>query len=385
VKPSSITIYPVKTRADKRAFVELAYRLNRGDPHWVPPLKAEVYGLLDPRKNPWFGHGRAQLFIARRGERVAGRISAHIDDLALTQPPEQGFGPGTGNWGLLEAEDEAVANALFDAAADWLRNQAMSRMVGPISLSMWDEPGLLVSGFDRAPTIMMGHNSALYQGWIERAGHVGVQDLNTYRLPIAENFPPLTSRIVELGERAGKITIRKADTSRFAEESALLLGILNNAWSDNWGFVPLTDAEIAYAGKKLKPVVFADLVRFAEMDGETVAFLMTLPDINEKIRDFGGSLFPFNWARLLWWLRAPKVKTMRVPLMGVVKHLQASRTAGQLAFMLIEYVRRDAVANFGATEGDFGWVLASNEPMQSVGRAVGGTIDKVYRIYAKPL
>ena len=186
-----------------------------------------------------------------------------------------------------------------------------------------------------------------------------------------------------MGEKSGKISIRRADKSRFADEAKLLLGILNNAWSDNWGFVPLTDAEIAYAGKKLKDVVYEDLVRFAEIDGETVAFMMTLPDLNEKLREFDGSLFPFNWARLLWWMRAPKVKTMRVPLMGVVKRLQSSRTASQLAFMLIEYIRRDAVTKFGATHGDFGWVLASNAGMTSVGEAVGGTIDKTYRIYQK--
>jgi hypothetical protein len=259
----------------------------------------------------------------------------------------------------------------------------MNKMIGPVSLSMWDEPGLLVGGFDNPPTIMMGYNIDAYQGWVESRGHAGVQDLYTYGISIDDGLPELANRIVAMGEKAGKITIRKAEKSRFADEAKLLLGILNNAWSDNWGFVPLTDAEIAYAGKKLKDVVYEDLVRFAMIDGETVAFMMTLPDLNEKLRDFDGSLFPFNWARLLWWMRAPKVKTMRVPLMGVVKHLQGSRTASQLALMLVEYIRRDAVGNFGATHGDFGWVLASNRGMTSVGEAVGGTIDKTYRIYQK--
>lgn len=382
---SKIQIVKVASKADRREFVELAYRLNRGNPNWVPPLKMEVYGLIDPKKNPWFGHGKAQLFLARRDERTVGRISAHIDFLAHEQPVEQGFGPGTGFWGLFEAEDEAVAAELLATAEAWLNAEGMSKMIGPVSLSMWDEPGLLVGGFDNPPTIMMGYNISAYEAWVEAGGHKGVQDLYTYGLPITQDFPELTRRIVAMGEKSGKITIRKADKSRFADEAKLLLGILNNAWSDNWGFVPLTDAEIAYAGKKLKDVVYEDLVRFAIIDGETVAFMMTLPDLNEKLRDFDGSLFPFNWARLLWWMRKPKVKTMRVPLMGVVKRLQSSRTASQLAFMLIEYIRRDAIVEYGATHGDFGWVLASNAGMNSVGEAVGGTIDKTYRIYQKML
>ncbi|QJQ31197.1 N-acetyltransferase [Sphingomonas lacunae] len=380
---SEIQIVKVSSKTDRREFVELTYRLNRGNPNWVPPLKMEVYGLLDSKKNPWFGHGQAQLFLARRDERTVGRICAHIDFLAHEQPVEQGFGPGTGFWGLFEAEDDTVAAALLDTAEQWLRAEGMNKMIGPVSLSMWDEPGLLVGGFDNPPTIMMGYNIDAYQDWVEAHGHAGVQDLYTYGISIDDGLPELANRIVAMGEKAGKITIRKADKSRFDEEAKLLLGILNNAWSDNWGFVPLTDAEIAYAGKKLKDVVYEDLVRFAMIDGETVAFMMTLPDLNEKLRDFDGSLFPFNWARLLWWMRAPKVRTMRVPLMGVVKHLQGSRTASQLALMLVEYIRRDAVGNFGATHGDFGWVLASNRGMTSVGEAVGGTIDKTYRIYQK--
>lgn len=381
----TITIVPVTNSAERREFIDLAYRLNRGDPNWVPPLRDDVSALISPAKNPWFSHGRAQLFLARRGERTVGRISAHIDDLALAQPAEQGFGPGTGFWGLFEAEDAEVTALLLAHADNWLGAQGMTRMIGPVSLSMWDEPGLLVAGHDHPPTVMMGHNAAAYQDWIEALGHAGVEDLYTYRLPISDGFPPLTQRLVEMGEKAGKIRIRRVDKSRFAEEAALIADILNDAWRDNWGFVPWTEEEIAYAGKKLKPIVFEDLIRVAEIDGEPVAFMMTIPDLNERLVNFGGTLWPLNWARLLWWLRRPKVKTMRVPLMGVVKRLQATRTASQLAFMLIEYIRRDATAKFGATHGDFGWVLASNGPMRSVGEAVGGTVNKVYRIYCKAI
>jgi hypothetical protein len=382
---NDITIRPVLTKDDKKAFIDLPFRLYANNPNWVPPLKDEVYGLITPGKNPWFEHGEAEFFLADRGGQVVGRISAHIDHLALRQPPEQGMGPGCGNWGLFEAEDEAVAAALLARADDTLRAKGMTRSLGPISLAMWDEPGLLVEGFEAPPVVMMGFNSASYAGWIEASGFAGVQDLLTYDLPIGDRLPELIRRIVAMGERSDRINIRRVDKSRFDEEAALLLSILNDAWSDNWGFVPFTDAEIVYAGKKLKPIVYEDLIRVAEVDGEPVAFMMTIPDLNEKLKDFGGTLWPFNWAKLLWWLRKPQVTTMRVPLMGVVKKLQSTRMASQLAFMLVEYIRRDAITKYGATRGDFGWVLASNGPMRSVGEAVGGTVNKVYRIYEKML
>jgi hypothetical protein len=382
---TEIDIFPVVSKADITAFVDLPFRLYAHDPNWVPPLKGEVRGLLDPAKNPWFEHGEAQLFLARANGRVTGRISAHIDQLALAQPLEQGMGPGTGFWGFLEAEDEATARALMTAAEEWLGTKGMTKAMGPFSFSYWDEVGLLVEGFEHPPTAMMGFNAASYQGWVEGAGYHGVEDLFTYALVIDQGFPELTNRIVASGERNARIKIRHVDKSRFDAEAALIIGILNDAWSDNWGFVPFTPAEIAYAGKKLKPLVYNDLIRVAEIDGEPVAFMMTIPDINEQLISFGGALLPFNWAKLLWWLRKPKVRTMRVPLMGVLKKLQSSRVASQLAFMLIEFIRRDAVTKYGATHGEFGWVLSSNGPMRSVGEAVGGKVNKVYRIYEKTL
>lgn len=380
-----LRVTPVGSKASMKEFIDLPYRLYADDPNWVPPLRDEVIGLVTPGKNPWFEHGEAQFFVARRADRVVGRISAHIDHIALTQPVEQGMGPGTGFWGLLEAEDQATVQSLITQAENWLRSKKMTHALGPVSLAMWDEPGLLIQGHDMPPTVMMGHNKATYEPWVESAGYAGVEDLYTYDLSIGGELPLLAQRIVAMGEKGGRIRIRKVDKSKFDAEAALILAILNDAWSDNWGFVPFTDAEIAYAGKKLKPIVYEDLIRIAEFDGEPVAFIMTLPDLNEKIRNFNGTLWPFNWAKLLWWLRKPKVRTMRVPLMGVVKKLQSSRVAIQLAMMLVEYTRRDAITKYGASRGEFGWVLASNGPMRSIGESVGGTVNKVYRIYRKQL
>ena len=372
-------------KADTAAFVDLGYRLNAGDPHWVPPLRAEALELITPGKNPFFEHATCQLFLARRGETVVGRISAHYDHLALTQPPEQGMGPGTGNWGLLEAEDEDVTRALIAKAEDWLRSQGMIRVLAPLSLSVWEEPGLLVKGHDHSPMVMMGHNSPRYQPWIEGFGYTFAKALYTYDLDARREFPPLIQRIIASGEKNPRIVVRQVDMKRFDEDAAIILAILNDAWSDNWGFVPFTDTEIAYTARKLRPLVHPDLIRIAELDGEPVAFMMTLPDLNGPIKAIRGKLFPFGWVRLLWWLRRPYPADMRVPLMGVVKRLQSSRLASQLAFMLIEYIRRTAVSKYGTQRAEIGWVLDDNHGMNAIAEAIDGKVNRVYNIYDKPL
>ncbi|HEX8585453.1 MAG TPA: N-acetyltransferase [Allosphingosinicella sp.] len=377
---SDITLRAVEDAADRKTFVDLAYSLNKDDPNWVPPLKTEVHGLIDARTNPWFEHAEARLFLAERDGKVVGRISAQVDQLVQVH-----MGQGTGQWGMLEAVDEEVARALLHRAESWLRGRDMTRSMGPFSLSIWDEPGLLVKGHDHPPTVMMGHNKAEYQGWVEAHGYLGIKDLFTYDVDVTTPFPPIVDRIVKSGEKNPRIRIRQVDKSRFDDEARLLLGILNDAWSDNWGYIPLTESEIAYAGKKLKPVVFEDLIRVAEVDGEPVAFMMTLPDLNEFTRDLNGRLFPFGWAKLLLRLRKPQTKTMRVPLMGVVKRLQSTRLASQLAFMLVEFIRREAIVRYGTVRGEFGWILESNGPMVSMAEALEAKINKVYRIYEKAL
>lgn len=381
----AIAITPVAGKADLDAYIDLAYRLNANDPNWVPPLRGDVKELLTPGKNPFFEHAEVQLFLARREGKVVGRISAHIDHLALTVPPEQGMGPGTGNWGMLEAEDQAVSDALIARAEQWLREKGMTRVLAPLSLSIWDEPGLLTFGHDHPPMVMMGHHGPQYEGWIENQGYHVVKRLVTYDLDITKDFPPLIQRIVASGEKNPRIHIREVNLKKFDQEARTILDILNDAWSDNWGFVPITDSEIAYVGKKLKPLIRPDLVRIAEVDGEPVAFMMTWPDLNRPIKEIRGKLFPFGWAKLLWWLRKPTNADMRVPLMGVVKRLQASRLASQLAFMMIEYIRRASVANYGGKRGEIGWILEDNQGMVAIADAINSKINKEYRIYEKAL
>ena len=382
---SSVSIRPVVSKADRKAFVALPFRLYADDPNWIPPLKSEALGLITPEKNGWFSHAKAQLFLAERDGRVVGRISAHIDTLALTMPADRGFGPGVGQWGLFDAEDGAIAARLIATTEDWLRGQGMTRALGPISMSIWEEPGLLTDGYDHPPTVMMGHAKPVYRGWIEAAGYTTVKELYTYEVDITKPFPKIVQRIIRSGEANPRIRVRNVDKTKFEEEAAIILSILNDAWADNWGFVPLTPPEIKDVGVKLKPIVFNDLIRIAELDGRPVAFMITLPDLNEAIAPLKGNLLPFGWAKLLWWLRKPTVRTVRVPLMGVVKDLQASRMASQLAFMLIESIRVNSNVHYGATRAEIGWILEDNQGMRSIADTIDSRRNKVYTIFGRDL
>lgn len=378
---STLHIRPVDSRADLDTFVRLPWSLYRDDPNWVPPLLSEVKGLLSEKSNPYFGHAKARYWLALRDGKPVGRISAQIDTLV-----QQHMGQGIGQWGMFECENNPeTAARLFEAAEGWLRAGGMTRAMGPFSLSIWDEPGLLIDGFQHPPLLMTPHHLPYYAGLVEALGYTKVKDLYAYDLDITVGFPERIQRIVAAGDKNPRIRIRKADPSRFEEEVRLVLEILNDAWSDNWGFIPLTEAEIAYAAKKMKPLVKPDLVRVCEFDGKPAAFMLTLPDLNELQRDLNGRLFPFGWAKLLWRLRGtPFTQRVRVPLMGVRKEHQASRNGALMAMMLIEHIRRDAVGVY-SNRGELSWILEDNLPMRNILENIGCFIYKTYRIYDKSL
>jgi hypothetical protein len=376
---SDIVIRAVETKADRRRFVDFAWAVYKDDPAWIPPLKNEVHGLMDPKVNPWFGHGRAAFFLAERGGTVVGRISAQVDDLVQDRMP------ATGQWGFFDALDGEAAAALIVHAENWLRAEGMRHALGPITISIWDEPGLLIEGFNEPPMVMMGHHRPQYRAWIEAAGYAKAKDLHTFELDIRIDMIPVVDKLIKAGERNPRIRIRDVDKSKFDAEAAIILDILNDAWSDNWGYVPLTDAEIAYAGKKLKPIIVEDMVKIAEVDGEPAAFMITIPDLNEMIADLDGRLFPLGWAKLLWRLHRVRTRRVRVPLMGVRKKHQGGRLASQLAFMLIEFTRRVCVEKYGVHIGEFGWVLEDNQGMMSIAQLPGAGTNHTYRIYQKTL
>ena len=382
---ANVVIELVEGKAGRAAFVNTGRDFAAREPHWVPQLRSEQLELVNPEKNPFFGHAAHQLFLARRGGKPVGRISAHIDRLALELPREQGFGPGAGMFGYFDAEDETVAHALLKRAEEWLASQGMNRAIGPISMSIWEEPGLLVKGQDHDPMIMMGHHPAIYREWIESAGYSRTKTLLTYDLDVTSDFPPLIRRIVQSGQRNDRITLRPVDVSRWDEEVETILAILNDAWSNNWGFVPFNNAEIAYAGKKLKPIIHPDLNLIAELDGKPVAFMLTFPDMNDVLRKVDGKLFPFGWFHILRWLRKPRRMGMRVPLMGVLRELHNSRLASQLAFMMISQIRDVAVDKYETRRAEIGWILDDNQGMMAIADAIQSTINREYAIFEKSL
>jgi len=242
-----------------------------------------------------------------------------------------------------------------------------------------------VKGQDHDPMIMMGHHPAIYREWIERAGYGRAKTLLTYDLDVTDDFPPLVRRIVQSGKRNDRITVRPVDIKRWDEEVETVLSILNDAWSKNWGFVPFTNAEIAYAGKKLKPIIHPDLNLIAELDGRPVAFMLTFPDINGVLRRVNGKLLPFGWFHVLRWMRKPAGTGMRVPLMGVLKELHNSRLASQLAFMMISQIRDTATARYDTSRAEIGWILDDNQGMMAIADAIESSVNREYAIFEKSL
>ncbi len=376
-----ITVRPVETARDLTRFIDFAYDNYKDDANAAPMLRRDAHELLNPRKNPWFEHARARFFLAERDGKVVGRISGQVDELVL-----QHMGAGTGQWGSFELIDDAdVATALFDAAEGWLRAQGMTRALGPFTLSIWDEPGLLVEGFDTQPTVMMGHHRAYYAKHVEARGYAKAKDLLCYEVPLEIPFPPVVQRIVKTGLANPRLKVRDTIMAEYAKESKFILEILNDAWAGNWGFTPLTTAESTYAGKKMRPVVYPDLVRVCEYDGEPIAFMFTLPNLNEVTQKFNGRLFPFNFIPLLRAIKKPRAKWVRVPLMGVLKKYQGTRLASLAAFMMIENIRNTASTLYGAKTAEIGWILEDNGPMRSIAEVIHSRINKVYRIYERAL
>jgi hypothetical protein len=375
-----IRIEPIAGRRALRRFIDFPAKVFADDPQWVRPLTLERSLHLDPKHNPYFAHAEVAYWLAWRGDTAVGRISAQVDARHLAQHQD-----ATGHFGFLDAVDDAeVFAALLRTAEDWLRARGMRRAVGPFTLSINDESGLLIEGFHRPPYIMMGHARPYYAHHVEAAGYAKVVDMFAYVFDTAWPVDPRFARISERGFAGREVRFRPLRWAHYADELALIVDIFNDAWSNNWGFVPMTDAEVTAMAKDLKPIIKDRYVSIAEVDGEAAAMVVTIPNLNAEIGDFGGRLLPFNWARLLWRLKFKGARSMRMPLMGVRKKYQSSRLGAVLALGVIEEVRRYHTAN-GVTEAELSWVLEQNTPTHHMIIQMGGKHDKTYRMYEKPL
>ena len=376
---SDLTVIPVTTKTELQRFVQLPNRLNANDPSWIVPLTYERMAALTPKTNPFFEHADVQMWLAVRGGRDVGRISAQIDHLAT-----QAEGQKTGNFGMIAAEDDpAIFTVLFRTAEDWLRARHCTTALGPFNLSINEEVGLLVDGFDTKPMVMMGHDPRYTAARVEAQGYAKAKDVYAYVCDPRAALPAVVVRRVKRGLPEGVI-LREMDMSRYDEEVKALTEILNDAWSGNWGFVPTTEAETAQLGKSLKDVLDKRLILFAEIDGEVAAVIVLLPNVNEAIEGLNGKLLPFGWAKLLWRLKVKRVKSIRIPLMGL-KRKFADSLRGQVVPFHLMNAGRDAGLALGYDKFEFSWVLEGNMPMRRISEAMGATIYKTYRIYDKAL
>jgi hypothetical protein len=372
---SDIKIIPVHTPAELMRFIRLPARLQAQDPKFVPALEMERLDALRPGKNPYFEHAEAQFFLAVRDGRDVGRISAQVDRLVND--------PAIGHFGLIVAEDDpAVFAALFAAAESWLRQRGKSRVLGPFNLSINEEMGLLIDGFDTPPMIFMSHDPRYAAGRIEEQGYGKAKDVIAYLFDMSVDFPPRIRRLAERYAASG-VKLRQIDMSRFDAEFGMVMEIFNDAWSENWNFVPFTDAELKHMAKGLKPLLDPKLTAIAEHDGRAVAFGIMLPNLNEAIRDFNGKLLPFNWIRLL--LRLKKgTASARVPLLGVRRSFSAGLSGGLAPFLIIDSLHKGA-AKKGIKSIELSWILEDNRPMRRIIEELGAAAYKTYRVYEKYL
>ena len=378
VTKSAIDVRAVQNRREIKEFIRVPWAIYADDPAWIAPLKLERR-LHFSSLNPFFKHGRWQGWIAYKSDKAVGRISAQIDDLHRER-----YGQNTGHFGFLEAiEDTQVFAALCKTAEKWLLEQGATEISGPLGFSLNQECGLLVEGFQHPPVLMMPHSRPWYGKLLEEQGYLPAKDLLAYWVNV--DFEPTEVLLRVLRRYDGKIKLRTLNRSRFGEEMELLRDIFNDAWSENWGFVPFTRAEFAELGTSLRLLVPDEFIQIAEIDDEAVAFIAALPNINELITDLNGSLFPFGWLKLIWRIKKRRAVTGRVPLMGVRKKYQKKAVGSALTFLIVDAVRHKLFER-GIKEVEMSWILENNTGMRAfLENVIECSIYKRYRLYQKTL
>jgi len=375
--PGELSILPVRNRQDLKRFIRVPWSIYAGDRYWVPPLLFERKEHLSV-KNPWFRHAKWQAWVAFRKGKPVGRISAQVDQLHLER-----FRDETGFFGFLEAiDDPAIFRLLLETACNWLRKQGIKRVRGPFNLSINDECGLLMEGFDTPPSVMMGHARPYYADRIEALGYSKVRDLLAYWVHPDFVVPRVMDRLIS--KKSERITVSPLRRNHLKEDLLVLRDLFNDAWANNWGFVPFTREEFDELGRTLVHVVDEDYIQIAAVDGKPAAMIVALPNLNEAARDLNGRLLPLGWLKLLWRLKRHKLRSGRVTLMGVRQEYQNSTLGMALAYMVIDAVRRPLITN-GIEEVEMSWILEDNTNMRHILESIGGKAYKRYRIYQKDI
>jgi GNAT superfamily N-acetyltransferase len=363
----------IESEEDKTRFIRLPWKIYKDDPHWVPPLIRDVKAKLDRAKHPFFEHASMDLFLATRGDDVVGRIAAVVDERHNEFHKEK-----TGFFGMFECINEYdVARELLSAAESWCKARGMDRMRGPMNLSMNDECGFLLEGFDSDPVIMMPYNPRYYLELCERYGLAKAKDLYAY----LKSNVGVVGRIEKLVERVRtreNVVVRHVDMKRFEEEVAIIKDIYNAAWEMNWGFVPMTPNEMDLMARDLKPIAEPELVLFAEVNGEPVGVSITVPDFNQVLKRLGGKLGPIELLKFMYYKR--KITGLRSIVFGLKKEYR--RTGINT---VLYYETEKAGARLGYQWCEMSWNLEDNDLINRFDEAVGGKLYKKYRIYEKSI
>jgi GNAT superfamily N-acetyltransferase len=370
----SIAIQEVRTKKDLKAFLQFPWVIYRGDPYWVPPLLKEIAYHFSPQ-NPFLQHAEIVPFLAVRDGAPCGRIAAIIDQNYINfQDDHAGF------FGFFESvNDKKVTRALLDRTKDFLRKKGLQKMLGPMSPSTNDECGLLVEGFDSSPCFMMPYNPPYYQELLEGCGLQKAKDLYADFMTDEAGVPERVLRISNrITDRLPGLTVRPINPRKLSEEVVKVKEVYNGAWKDNWGFVPLTDAEMALMAKKMKPLLVPDLALFAEIGDQTIGFALALPDYNLVLKRLNGRLGPLGMLKFLYYAR--KIDGVRVLLLGVKSEY---RKRGVETLLYLELFRRGKMK--GYYKGELSWILEDNHLMLKGLEALGGKRYKTYRIYQSPL
>ncbi len=372
-------VRPVRSRRDLRRFIQFPYDLYRGNVYWTPPLRVDLYETLNPRKNPFFEHGLMQLFLAfDDAGRVTGRIAAIINGMHLkTHADDAGF------FGFFETEERfETAESLLHAAASWLQEQGMKVVRGPVNPSLNDPAGLLVNGFDRFPAIMTTHNPPYYEDYLLQWGFTRAMTLWAYYIHRKHIALDRLRRGAEIVYRRNPgLSVRTLDMTCFDEEIVTIREIYNDAWSDNWGFVPVTDSEFAHLAKAMKQIVDPRICFIVELNGEPVGFAVSLPDINPALQRLpDGRLLPLGLAKLLLLTKFAGMREVRTLLMGVRKSCH-----GRAFFIppVLETIERSV--HYGYQASETSWILDNNHRVKNFLESINAVVDREYAILEAPL
>ncbi|MDO9310322.1 MAG: N-acetyltransferase [Nitrosomonas sp.] len=374
---SKVTVRPVMSYRDMSKFIDVPWHIYANDPLWVPPLRLERRFHFS-RFNPFFKHGEWQAWVAYQNGQPVGRISAQIDTLHRER-----YGADTGHFGLLECiDDSEVFAALILNAEAWLASRQTRHVSGPFNLSINQECGILVDGFDTPPVIMMPHSPRWYGRLLEEQGYLPAKDLLAYKVRVDFEIPRVMQ--VMINRFSPKIKLRTLQRNNFDEEMETLRDIFNDAWSDNWGFIPFTREEFAELGTSLRLLLPDEFIQIAEVDGKAAAFMVGLPNLNEVLIELNGNLFPFGWLKMIKKIRNQEIRTGRIPLMGVRKQFHNTPLGLALACLVIDAPRQAGIAR-GIEEVEMSWILEDNVAMRSILDSIGSEQYKRYRIYGKTL